>query len=178
LTCNSVKLNGQGAVAAGKEDVDTNIHFTLPADIQLKTEPKTRKSTSGLRSDLRSGPINTTQIGLIATAKEARVFSCLIYPRVKTERPPGITAIAEGKGVKIQSDAGTDYAFLSSSRFSYRERNIVFAGTAGAIKLRGDRTVLSLGAAGRLSANGHTLTSKAPITKEFRPRRVPSARER
>ncbi|HEY5743252.1 MAG TPA: hypothetical protein VIS99_11985 [Terrimicrobiaceae bacterium] len=177
LTCNFVKLNGQGAIVEGKEDVDTDIQFTLPTDIQLKTEQKTRTSTSGLRSDLKSGPIDTTQTGLIATGKDALVLTCLIYPRLKSEKPPSITAIADGKGVKIQSDAGTDYAFLSSTRFTYREKSVAFAGTAGAIKLRGNRTILSLGAAGSLSANGHTLASRKPINKVFRPVRNSSARE-
>jgi hypothetical protein len=168
LTCNSIALGPQRAVVEGKEDVDTDIQFTLPLDVQLKAEEKTRTSVSGFRPDLRTGPIDTTQIGLIATEKEASVFTCLIYPRLKTEKPPSIKAIAEGRGVRIQSDTGTDYAFLSSKRFSFSDKTIAFTGTVGTVKLRDGRTVLSLGAAGNLKANGHTLVSRRPITKECR----------
>ena len=83
----------------------------------------------------------------------------MLYPRLKTEKPPTVTAIADGRGVKVESGAGTDYVFLSAEPFAFKQGDIAFEGTAGSIQLRGGRARLSLGAAGSISSGSQKLKS-------------------
>jgi hypothetical protein len=49
--------------------------------------------------------------------------------------------------------------FVSPKEFKFRDGDIEFEGTIGAIQQRGERMTLSLGAAGRIAAKGQTLSS-------------------
>ncbi|MHB9131635.1 MAG: hypothetical protein ACYDBB_11175 [Armatimonadota bacterium] len=156
LTCESVTLNPQGALVVGKEDVDTDVFFTRPVTPALTTETKTRSSV-GLNGELQQKRSDWTQIGLIATAEAGRGWTAVVYPRLKTEKPPVFTTLAGGKGVKVQSGAGTDYVFLSEKPFQFKEGDITFSGTVGVIQLRGKQVQLSLGAPGSIAARGKSL---------------------
>ncbi len=166
LTCNTVTLRPQGALVAGKEDVDTEVFFALPAGVELTTETKSRRAGCGLNAEGNADAITTTQIGLIAAKQDTRVFTALIYPRLKTERPPIVTTIADGKGVKVESTAGVDYVFLCAERFQFNDAEITFDGTVGSIQRRGGHTRLSLGAAGSISSQGQQLHSDKAATQD------------
>ena len=167
LASSQVTIQPQGATASGREDVDTDVWFLLPAGVEFKTEEKSRRAGSGLRPDGVQDAITTTQTGLIATNKDALVFAVVLYPRLKTENPPTCTPLADGKAVKIVSAAGTDYVFLSAQPFTFNEGDLAFEGTCGSIQQRGNRIFLSLGAAGSLSVNGKALTSECPAEREW-----------
>jgi len=151
LTASRVTPAGNRALVEGKEDVDTDIFFTRPRGIALTTEDRTRRSGPGLFLNMSWGPLATTQTGLIARLERERGVMVVVYPRLKSEKPPVATPIADGKGVKVETSAGLDHVFLSATPFSYKEGNIVFEGTAGLIQQRGKTPVLMLGDAGRLS---------------------------
>ena len=68
----------------------------------------------------------------------------------------------------MQSPAGTDYVFLSAQEFAFREGNVAFEGTVGAVQMRDGRVVLSLGAAGSIAAQGRTLKAGEAKSKEWR----------
>ena len=81
--------------------------FYEPADVSLRTEQKTRR-TSGIAGG-KYGSVSTTQTGLIAaTSNGGAGFTAIIYPRVKSEPPPVVTDLAAGKVTKVQSAAGTE----------------------------------------------------------------------
>ena len=166
LTAAKVTPGPQSARVEGREDVDTDVFFALPANVQLKTEQKTRTSGSGLRPDGSQNTVETTQTGLIATVQRERAITAVLYPRLKLQKPPTFTTIDGGRAVKVESEAGADYVFLSAEPFTFKEDDIGFEGTAGSVRVRGGRTVLSLGAAGSISAHGTALTSDKPATKE------------
>ena len=155
LTAEKVTINGQTATAVGKEDVNTDIFFTEPADVSLRTEQKTRR-TSGIAGG-KYGSVSTTQTGLIATSNGGAGFTAIIYPRVKSEPPPVVTDLAAGKVTKVQSAAGTDYLFLASAPFAYKDQEISFSGTVGLVQIRNNEASLSLGGQGNLTAFGKTL---------------------
>ncbi len=157
----------QRAVAVGKDDVETDIFFTRPDALLLRTEERTRRAGSGLQLGGSWGPITTTQIGLIADVKDCPAITTVIYPRLKTEKPPVFTSIAGGAGVKVQHAAGTDYVFVSPAPVTFREGDLTFEGTVGTVMLRGKKTVLSLGAAGNIAARRHTLAADAPKVQEW-----------
>jgi hypothetical protein len=161
LTAAKVAVDGQGARAEGKDDVDLDIFFATPAGLKLKTEPVSVTSPGVVNGVFTRQ--TTTQTALVAAAPNGGWLLAVLYPRLKTEKAAVLTALAEGKGVKVQSAAGTDYVFVAPGPFSFRDvggdGEIVFHGTVGAVQLRGKRSVLSLGAAGSISAKGQTLKS-------------------
>jgi hypothetical protein len=165
LTCEKVTLHPQGALVVGKEDVDTDIVFLRPAQPALSTEAKTRAS-AGVNAEMRQGRWEWTQIGLIATQETGHGWTAVIYPRLKTEKPPIITPLAEGKGVKVQTAAGTDYVFVSEKAFQFTEGAVSFSGTVGAIQIRGKQVRLSLGAPGSIAAGRKPLVADKPAHRE------------
>src|SRR5471030_407381 len=46
--------------------------------------------------------------------------------------PPKVTALAEGKGVKIVSPSGVDYVFVSPKTITYRDNEVAFEGKISA----------------------------------------------
>jgi hypothetical protein len=146
------------ALVNGKDDVDLDVIF-LGAPWTLKTEEKMRVSASGLYPDNNWRAMPSTQIGLIATQENTTGLTAVLYPRLRTEKPPVITTLADGKGVKVQHAAGTDYIFLSPEPFTFTEGTITFTGTTGLVKIRaGKETVVALGAEGTIAAGKVTAT--------------------
>ncbi len=123
------------ALAVGVHDVDLDVIF-LGEPWTLKTELKTRVSASGLYPSKNWYAMPSTQKGIIATHPKATTLTAILYPRLKMDKPPTVTTIADGKGVKIQHAAGTDYVFLASEPFTFTEGKLTFTGMAGVIRLR------------------------------------------
>jgi hypothetical protein len=165
MTAEDVKVNGQAALLVGKEDVDMDIIFLNPEAVPLKTEAKTRRCGSGMSPKWQWGPMETTQIGLIAAMPHTAGYTALLYPRLKTAKSPTVTPLAGGKGVKIAHEAGVDYVFLSNTPFTYDEGDIHFEGMAGMIQLRGKEVLVAMGSGGKVSARGKTAVSDAPLPK-------------
>jgi hypothetical protein len=162
----AVTPNPHGALVAGKEDVDLDVVFTQPAAPVLTTETITRTAGSGMNPKLQWGPMASTQTGLIAAMPLVKGFTAVLYPRLKTEKPPVVTPLADGKGARIDTPAGTDYVFLNAQPFTYHEGDIAFTGTAGVVRLRaGKAPVLWLDGGGSISAAGKTLKSDLPLPK-------------
>ena len=157
LTAEKVTTGANRALVVGKDDVDTDIFFITPHNVALTTEERTRKVNAGVDAEGRIGGMSTTQIGLIASTPTAGATMYVIYPRLKNEKAPVVTSLADGKGVKIQSAAGTDYVFLSTSPFTFKEGAVSFSGTSGSVKIRGENITLSVGEGGSIAAHGKSL---------------------
>lgn len=156
-TAARIALQPRQALVVGKEDVDTDLFFLQPEAVAAKTEDKTC-STFGQKPDGSGGTIALTQTGVIVTLTDAAALSALLYPRLKTEAAPVVTALAGGKAARVQHAKGTDYLFLSPTPFTYAAEDIRFTGTAGALLRRGDKPILLLAAPGTLSAPGQEVT--------------------
>jgi len=167
FTADSVTPNGQSVAVVGQEDVDTDLFFTTPPAVPLTTEVKTRTSNSGLHPDGQTGPLKTTQIALVATAPTDGAMTYVLYPRLKTEKPPEFTAIAGGNGVKVETETETDYVFVSNTPVTWSGDGVTFTGKSGAARLRGRQVVLSLGEAGSIGSAGQVLTATGAARKEF-----------
>ena len=161
LLANKVTLGPHGAWVEGKEDVDTDLFFALPTEVPLKTVAATHTAT-GLDPEGRQVALEMTQIGLVASTQREQVFNVVVYPRLKNEPPPTFAALAEGRGVKVETPAGTDYVFLSNEPFTYKEGDVEFTGTVGAVQVRAGTPELSLGAPGKITALGKTLEKATP----------------
>ncbi len=159
LTAAKVTLEGPTASVEGREDVDTDVVFAWPERPDWRTETISRTSGSGISPTGQEGPTTTTQTGLIAKLGSGLGCTVVVYPRMKGRPRAAITSIADGKGVKVQSESGTDYVFLAPERFRFRQGDVDFDGTAGAILNRGSGTTLVLGSPGRIAMGASALES-------------------
>jgi hypothetical protein len=159
LTADQVSITGSGADVSGKEDIDTTIRFTqLPRGATIRTADLTRE-TWGLDAQARYGRTSSTQTGLIASWESGGSITAVVYPRLRDERAPVITAIADGGGVKVETATGIDYVFLRRDPLEIAVDEIAFRGTVGAVQIRGDQPPrLFLGAAGKLSCRGQAIS--------------------
>jgi hypothetical protein len=155
FSAQKILLRPRGAVVNGDEDVDTDIFFANPDVIAAATEGKTRE-TWGLTGDTY-GRVSTTQTGLILQLKSGGSLTTVFYPRLKTEKQPVFTRVADGNGVKVETVGRTDYVFLGDGPLAFHEGTVSFEGTVGAVLIRGNRTLLWLGAPGKIGAYGELL---------------------
>lgn len=145
----AVKPAGRRALVEGNDDVDLDVFFLEPATVSLSTEERKRQ-LHGLNEKRQYGRMEATRTGLIATAKAPR-FATVLFPRLKAEKPPEVLAIAEGRGVKVTTAAGTDYVFLAPKPFAFRDGDVQFEGRAAAVQIRGGKPFFSLAAPGRIA---------------------------
>jgi hypothetical protein len=154
FTAQQVTVEPQGALVQGKEDVDTDVFFTGPPGLAIATEEKTRE-TWGLTNG-NYGRVSTTQIGVVAPLEGRSELIAVLYPRLRGDRRPSVTPFAGGHGVKVETDASTDYVFLGTQPLTFHEGTIAFEGTVGAVLRRGKDTRLWLGQPGRITAHNET----------------------
>ncbi len=174
LTAKTVQVHGQGATVVGMDDVDLDIFVHDAGALGLRTESATQRVSVGNR-DGRIGPLKNTQTALVATLPGRGAVTVVLYPRLKTEPAPRVRWHADGRIAEVVSESGTDHVFLAAT--SRRDGpaapvkvalgRVAFQGAAGAIQARGGREVLTLGAAGEISAGDRTLASDAAATRTW-----------
>ena len=99
-----------------------------------------------------------TQEGLTLPVTKAEPVFCVLYPRLKTEKPPAFVTLANGRGVKVTHATGTDYVFMSATPFEFHEGDITFKGRAGVIRVRGTTVDLTLGEGGEIAKGDKKLS--------------------
>lgn len=104
-----------GVTLRGPEDVDMDVVFTRPAGA---------KPT-----------IHGDHIQLAVTAPGT--VTVVLYPRLKTEPPPSISALADGRGVLVRTPAGSDTVLLDPEPFKHQSDGWTFEGRAGLVRSRG-----------------------------------------
>ena len=106
-----------GVTLQGQEDVDMDVIFVRPA---------------GANPSIHSEHIQLS-------VKSAGTVTVVLYPRLKTERPPRVTPLAGGRGVVVQTAKGTDAIFLDPDPVSYKSGKIAFEGKAGLVRQWGGK---------------------------------------
>jgi hypothetical protein len=163
FTAAKVTPGATSTLIEGKDDVDTDVVFAAPSTPSLKVEDKS-VTTGGMDADAHFiGRLTITQTGLVADLKSQDVLA-VIYPRLKTQKPPVVTSLANGRAVKIEHEAGTDYVFQSDVPFTYKGDGIEFDGVSGVVKVRGGKAFVAVGEGGELTAFGQTKEGPIPDT--------------
>ena len=70
---------------------------------------------------------------------------------------PRFTTLADGRGVKIESSFGTDYALLGLDSFRLQADGLEFDGKAGAVQVRPTGARVSLPCRGKIGYQGKSL---------------------
>lgn len=73
-----------------------------------------------------------------------------VFPRPRQEHSPELSALADGKIVKVAGAFGADYALLAADAATATAEEVRMAGTATAVQVRPAGTTLTLGAAGQV----------------------------
>ena len=165
----SIRIHDQGATVSGPDDVDLDIFIYQPDKLNLRTETATQKLSCANRNG-KVGPTSIRQTALVASLEKPGAVIALLYPRMKTEKPVKVTWSADGRIAKVLSQAGVDYVFLTpktqtSKTFSAESGKVLFQGSAGAIRIRGKKMVMTLGAAGEIRCAEQKLTSDKAKTQ-------------
>jgi len=121
LAAAQIVPNRAGVTVVGKDDVDMDIVFVRPA--KVKVDPSADHLSVALDA--------------------AGTLTAVLYPRLKTEKPPQVTPLAGGKGVKVVTPVGTDFVFLNPDPFVSSEGGVTFEGKAGLVKIRNGKQLTS-----------------------------------
>jgi hypothetical protein len=114
LTATPGKQAGNRVTVVGKEDVDLDLYFLRPEAVASEAHPDYLQ-------------VKLTQSGTLTT---------VLFPRLKTDKPPTVTPWANGRGVKVVTAVGTDYIWLDPSPVAFQEGELTSAGKAGLIRVR------------------------------------------
>ncbi len=108
------------------------------------------------------------QYGVQLTIPRGESVVAAFYPRLQTQQPPTFEQLADGCGVRVESQFGVDYAFVAPKPFVFQQADIGFEGTAGTVQVRGSKVTLVLAAAGKIRYGDHELVSDVPRSQTFR----------
>lgn len=104
------------------------------------------------------GKQTTTQQGLEIALTPNQVVTTVLFPRVATDKPAVITSIAQGKGLRIVSDAGTDYVFFANEPMDVKVDEVVFKGRVGVVQIRKEAAYFTLHDGESISSGSAKLT--------------------
>jgi hypothetical protein len=158
--------------ATGTDDVDLDVWFappTAPGLANLEVKDLTVATTGGYLNGSWSGwdESKTIQQGLHLVQPRGSALVSVLYPRLHDQASPTLQSLADGKVIKVTSDKGTDYVFVSLKPFDYKDEAVSFSGTVGVIQLRGATVTLTLGAAGSIGSGNDKLQAQTPQSKLF-----------
>jgi hypothetical protein len=69
-------------------------------------------------------------------------LTAVLYPRLKSEPTPRVSMLADGKGIKVKTKAGTDVIYLSPEAVKGKLGRKPFEGKVGLAKTRGGKTAV------------------------------------
>jgi hypothetical protein len=142
--------------AQGRFAADLVVFFPDAPGPRLSTESLTRRSgASGFASQ------ESTQWCLHVKLPGGTPCVAVLYPVLRNQPTPKLTALAEGRIIKIESTFGTDYAMLGQEEFRYAGEGLEFAGRTGVLQLRPQSVQLALPQGGKLSYGGKVIEKTA-----------------
>ena len=138
-----------GAAPVGFTDKPTSRNW-----VQSNGQPLTNATAAGLAEQ--------HVVVRIVNAPGAEYF-WVAYPRGSGEPAPVVSSLKPG-AMKIVTGAGTDYAFLSPTPLAFDDGTVVFAGTAGSVRVGPETVTLVLaGGTGKVGYKGFVIEGTAPI---------------
>lgn len=145
--------------AKGRFGVDLVVYFLAPDPRQISSEEATRTAgTAGWGHDNRSSTQRSLAMNKVAAGQPVCV---VLYPVQADQPSPRFSTLADGRGVKIETSFGTDYAMLGLEQFAFAGDGIRFSGKAGVIQLRSDGSRLSLPRRGTIVCRDQQLDARS-----------------
>lgn len=95
-----------------------------------------------------------------------------LFPHPPAEKAPSFSVLAGERIIKVAGGFGTDYAFLSQEQTTAAAEPVSFWGTAGAVQVRADGTMLSLGASGEVGWKDYGLAGPNAAALHVTPKQL------
>jgi len=166
ILAKEVDVSKSPARVTGKYGVDLDVFMAEPANPKWTTRQDTNKYLpSPSRPYLVEKEWLEMQTQLRAKQGPGGGFLAVLYPRFHDEEQAGFESLAGGKGVKVVGPRGTDWAFLSAERVKWEGDGITFAGTAAAIRLKGEVYEVVFLEPGRVTVAGAAAVADKPMRK-------------
>lgn len=154
--------------------VKMDTRFLQPASVALEVRDATEPGgfgamgmggSQGLGKDkppVKDETIAVVSAGPIAAGQDVLVA---IVPRGKDEPAPKIESLADGVA-RITTTESTDHVFLGVAPLSFKQGDVAFEGTAGAVRVYPDAVhfVIAEGA-GTAAYKGYSVKAGKPVTK-------------
>lgn len=121
LNAAQIRIDGSRVTVTGPDDVDLDIIFLRPA----RANPQAHGDHLSVRLE-KSGTV-----------------AAVLYPRLRSDAPPRVTPLADGRGARVETGSGMDDVFLDADPIRYREGAVSFDGKAGVIRQRERESRLS-----------------------------------
>ncbi len=177
LTTKGIVVHGHGATVTGEDDVDLDIFVFEPAALKLRTEATVQKGMG--RRDGKDGLTATSQTALVGTLRGRGTVSVLLWPRLKSEPPPKVSWFADGQGLQVETQAGTDYVLVADPprkadgtaiprELVSADAKVTFRCAAGAVQTRGKTATFTLATSGSIREGQRVLESPQPTARTFR----------
>lgn len=127
---------------------------------QLASEPKPQgEPTTSVQAE---ETITSTAVGPIAAGQD---ILAVLYPQLAGESAPRCELLADGVA-RITTGEGTDYVFAGRTPLQFRQGDVAFEGTAGAVRVYGDAVHLVVAEGpGTVTYKSVTLRSAVPATR-------------
>jgi len=159
-----VDVASRPAVVTGKYGVALDVYMAEPADPQWSTREDTNRFLpGGSRAYLVDKDWVEVLTNLRARQKPGKGFLAVLYPRKREEQRPTYQALAGGKGVKVVTPRGTDWAFLSAEVVKWSGDGLQFEGTAGAIRKTDEGYEVVFAEPGKATVAGQTIVASKPV---------------
>jgi hypothetical protein len=159
----SVDVNSNPARVIGKYGVDLEVFMAEPIFPRWATAQETNKFLAGPSHQfLVDKPWIEVLTNLRADQIAGKGFLSVLYPRKRGEQAPTYQVLAEGRGVKVTSPRGVDWAFLSHKAVSWSGDGLSFSGTAGAIRKVGAKHEVIFAEPGKAVVAGQTIQADDP----------------
>ena len=116
LAAEDIRVDGSRVTVTGLDDVDLDLVFLRPNGIEIQAHGD----------------------HISVTLQKSGTLAVVLYPRLKSVDPATITPLEDGRAVRVETPAGTDYGFLDPEPVEFQEGKLAFKGRAGVIRVRGD----------------------------------------
>ncbi len=157
----NVQFQDNRALVTSKYGVLLEVFMAEPAQPQWNTRQATNQFVAGPSAPyVVEKPWIEVLTNLRAHAAPGQGFLAVLYPRKVGEPAPTFEALAGGKGVKVVTPKGTDWAFLSEEPVRWTGEGLSFSGTAGAIRRLGDKYTVVFLEPGEATVNGRTVKAE------------------
>jgi hypothetical protein len=134
LDAERVEQEGNVITAQSKFGVELDIVFLSPQRVAIEKGTVAGKD--------REKPLSTTYVKIVQRPNTPFLF--LLYPRKAGQPRPRIEPLPGLVGAKVQHAEGTDILLLSHDPTEYAAGDVRFQGSAGLVRIRGDKAELSL----------------------------------
>lgn len=159
-----VDLSAMPAKVTSRYGVELEVYMAEPTAPRWSTSQDTNRFLAGpSRPYLVDREWVEVLTNLRAYQEPGKGFLAVLYPRKHREPVPEFETLAGGRGVKVSTPRGVDYAFLSQTPVAWSGDGLSFAGTAGAIRQVGERWEVVFAEPGRAEVAGQTITATGPL---------------